>query len=94
LENVSTLKGLKSRRKPRGNSFSDLCKTLSARVVASGLWPEKQGFAAKRSRRSLDATPFAEVSFRVDINFGTLPKAGRCAANLGLNDSIPLGLIG
>jgi len=35
--------------------------------VVSGLWPETWGFVKVMSRHSLDATSFAEVSFRIDL---------------------------
>ncbi len=40
-----------------------LCKSRAQRGVVSGLWPEIHCLARIKSRRSLDAIPFAETSF-------------------------------
>jgi hypothetical protein len=42
----------------------DLCKSRAKRGVASGLWPESLDIVKVKSRHSLDATSFAEVSNR------------------------------
>jgi hypothetical protein len=44
-------------------TYRDLCKSRAKRGVESGLWPETLELIWIQSRRSLDATPFAEVSY-------------------------------
>jgi len=43
---VGKVKGSKGKyfENKHRNKYPDLCKTTSARVVASGLWPETQDF--------------------------------------------------
>ncbi|HEY2329816.1 MAG TPA: hypothetical protein VGI63_08395 [Verrucomicrobiae bacterium] len=69
---IETVKKSNTERIPVGEITRDKVITLddklrplqnqSVRTVVSGLWPETQGFGASMSRRSLDPTPFAEVS--------------------------------
>jgi hypothetical protein len=53
------------RRQPAPNAFGDLCQTTLTKAVASGLWPDTQGFPANVSGHSPDATFFAEISLGV-----------------------------
>jgi hypothetical protein len=50
------------------NAEGDLCKSRAKRGVESGLWPETIEFIWTKSRHSLDAKPFAEVSEGVASN--------------------------
>jgi hypothetical protein len=47
------------------NPIRDLCQSRAKRGVASGLRPESLNLLKMKSRHSLDATSFTEVSIRV-----------------------------
>jgi uncharacterized membrane protein (UPF0127 family) len=83
IENASRIRHIAAVK----SIIRDLCKTVLARAVASGLWPETQGFVATRSRHSLDATHFAKVSIHLALLTTVLIIAG--CDNAGPTTSAP-----
>jgi hypothetical protein len=77
----------------RCNPVGDVCKSLEIWTGVPSTAAARLKILWVRATTLLGAPANAEISVGVENYLGRIPKVVRCAANPGLIDSIPLGLL-